>query len=74
MSDLLEKKSGNNSSRMDILFREFGNDMNIFFRPYVCSTWIWVALGVVNEDYSPMLLLPDTTTSGKGKEKYIMSA
>ncbi|OAL37611.1 hypothetical protein AYO20_03118 [Fonsecaea nubica] len=33
--DLLEKRSANNSTRMDILFREYGNDINIFFRPYV---------------------------------------
>ncbi|KAH0847599.1 putative Cytochrome P450 oxidoreductase [Fonsecaea pedrosoi] len=32
--DLLEKRSANNSTRMDILFREYGNDLNIFFRPY----------------------------------------
>lgn len=38
VSDLLEKKSGNNSTRMDIMFREYGNDLNIFFHPYVCSS------------------------------------
>ncbi|KAF7531274.1 hypothetical protein G7054_g9043 [Neopestalotiopsis clavispora] len=33
VSDLLEKKSSIYSTRMDILFREFGNELNIAFRP-----------------------------------------
>ncbi|KAH6986623.1 putative cytochrome P450 oxidoreductase, partial [Ilyonectria destructans] len=34
VSDLLEKKSSIYSTRMDIMFREFGNELNIAFRPY----------------------------------------
>jgi hypothetical protein len=35
VSDLLEKKSSIYSTRMDILFRDFGNELNIAFRPQV---------------------------------------
>lgn len=35
VSDLLEKRSSIYSTRMDIMFREFGNELNIAFRPFV---------------------------------------